>query len=144
MSLMPPLQYPTPDTKPGFNKWAPKFPDIAVSPQTGSNPQQSNSGAAWELAPATSHVYGWKLQAGGFYSKFYAPSVAAPGGTTAILSVGFKPNGATSGLDKEYEYYFPTEAAARVWLEQLRMAAHPGYVVQGLIAARIPYKRVSG
>lgn len=133
---------------PGNVPWAPKFPAIAVSPQQGSSPQQHTTGEPYEPAPASSHVFGFKMQSGGFVSKFYAPSVGAAASTRAILGVAFKPNPAPGStthpntISREYEYYFPTEADALGWLNQMRGHAHPGEVVQDLIKAGIPYKRV--
>lgn len=147
---MPPLNYPAPTASPGANPWTPKFPGFAVSPQTGSQPGPSTgSNVPWEPSPPTSHVYGFKMQAGGFVSKFYAPSIGAPVGTTAILHVAFKP-GAKTGqphpntISSEYAYFFPTAAAAQGWFDMMKQAAHPGEVVQKLISASIPYKRVHG
>lgn len=143
---------------PGNVPWNPKFPQIAVSPQQGTSPGTSTGGLPYEPAPASSHVFGFKVLSGGFVSKFLAPARGAspmtasafPGNdptTRAILMVAFKPN-APAGqqhqnvADKEYEYYFPTAADAEGWLNRMRTHAHPGEVVQDLIKAGIPYKRV--
>jgi len=135
---------------PGRIPWTPKFPGFAVAPQTGSNQGPDSGGLPYEPTPASSHVYGFKMLASGFVSKFLAPANGAAPGTRAILMVAFKPNpprGSTTHPnvpEKGYEYYFPIEAACLVWFNRMKGHAHPGEVVQDLIKAGIPYKRVFG
>jgi len=129
--------------------WQPKYPDFALTPEQGAYDEAQSGGAPYEPAPDTSHVYGWKLQSGGFVSKFYAPSIGAPSGTVAVLGVAFKPSaprGSTSHpntISSEYVYAFTNLAEAEDYLARFRAAAHPGHVVQDLIAARVWYKKVT-
>lgn len=127
--------------------WTPKYPGSAISPQQGIYAQPSSTGAPYEPAPATSHVYGWKLLSGGFVSKFYAPSVGAAPGTSVVLMVAFKQRqkggGYTNGIASEYEYYFSDPAVAEKYLNDFRTNPHPGHVVQALERAGVAYKRKS-
>lgn len=142
MSAQPPQ--PSSDALAGrLKNWNPAFPDFAVSPDQGIYAQPETGGAIYEQAPSSSHVYGWKLQSGGFVKKFYGQSVRAPDGTIAVLTVAFK-GSKTQGIATEYEYYFTDEAVAETYLNAFRIAAHPGYVVQDMIAAKVPYKKKSG
>lgn len=127
------------------NTWTPKYPGSAVSPERGSYSEPQHGGAAYELAPESSHVYGWKLQSGGFIRKFYAPTVGA-GDTSAIITVAFKEKrkgGYTGRIASEYEYYFADSTVAEKYLDDFRSAAHPGHVVQDLERAGVRYKQVS-
>ncbi len=124
--------------------WTPKYPGAAVSPEQGRYDKPQSGGAAYEHAPSSSHVYGWKMLEGGFVSKFYGPSVGAPPGTIAVLTVAFKEQrrGQTTGnIGSEYEYYFADASTAAKWLEDFRTNPHPGHVVQALERAGVRYKR---
>lgn len=121
-------------------QWDPSFPEFAVPNDRGLRTKDETGGTTWEQAPASSHVYGWKFQSGGFVKKFYGPSAGAPPGTVAVLTVGFKLNG-TQVLHTVYEYYFTSEQIGRNYHQKLQTAEHPGHVVQMLIAQRVPYKK---
>lgn len=129
--------------------WDPKFPDFAMTPEQGAYDGEMSGGAPYEAAPDSSHVYGWKLLRGGFVKNFYGPSIGAPTGTVAIVGVAFKPSPPRGSavhpnqISTEYVYAFPNLEEAQRYVEAFRAAAHPGYVVQDLIAARVWYKRVS-
>jgi hypothetical protein len=149
------------DEVPGKSRaWTPKFPEFAVSPEQGLYDVPDESGetrrrlrrrlglydvpdesgeTSWESAPATSHVQGWRTASGGFIRKFYLPFVKAPHQTKTVLSVRFKHK--KGGTESEYEYYFPDESVADSYVEELRNAEHPGYVIQNLIRTGVPYKR---
>lgn len=133
------------------NDWEPKYPDAAVSPEQGTYDEPETTGKPYEPTPPTSHVYGFKLLAGGFVKKFYAPSVGAPAGTVAIIMVAFKPSPPRGSggqhpntIKSEYEYYFTDLAVAEKYLDDFRTNPHPGHVVQALERAGVAYKKKSG
>jgi hypothetical protein len=130
----------------GARDWAdPKYPDAAVPNDRGLYEKPTASGAPWEHAPATSHVYGWKLLSGGFVRRFYAASAGAPAGTTAVLVVAFKPpkvNGQhPNSIKSQYEYYFRDTSVAAKYANDFRTNPHPGHVVQALERAGVAYKK---
>lgn len=124
--------------------WNPKDPNAAVSPEQGTYQTPTTGGAAWEPAPATSHLFGWRLQTGDFFRKFYAPAVSAPAGTVAVLQVSFRRSKRDPSIGPEYDYYFADPHVAEKYLTDLRTAAHPGHVVQALERAGVAYKKIVG
>lgn len=149
MGELPDVQSVLNDLAGRTGEWTPKYPDFATSPERGRYEEPQTGGTAYEFAPPTSHVYGWKFQSGGFVKKFYGPSVSAPAGTIAVLGVAFKPSPPAGDsihpnvIKSEYEYYFASVEIAENYLGKLRSTDHPGQVVKELIATRVPYKRVS-
>lgn len=134
----------------GPEDWEPSYPEFAVDSDRDVYADPQTGGADYIPAPATSHVYGFRLKAGGFVRKFLAPSYdGAPAGTVAILEVAFKPpkpKGATehpNTIASEYSYFYTSEDDARAAFDALAGAAHPGEVVKAeLIDRRVPYKKI--
>lgn len=130
-------------------EWDPKYPDVAMAPQQGVYEEALHGGVEYTRAPASSHVYGWRVKAGGLL-KFLGPQIGAPADTRALLEVAFKPpipKGQTLHPDRiasEYAYAFPSVDAANGVAAALMGAADPGEVVhQMLIEPRVWYKRIT-
>jgi len=130
-------------------EWDPKYPEAAGTPEQGVYEEPLHGGAQYTPAPATSHVYGWRVQSGGFL-KFYAPSIGAPEGTKALLGVAFKPSpppGSTvhpNEIKSEYVYAFQSVDEANAVAAAMAGDQHPGEVVdRQLIKPRVWYKKLT-
>lgn len=127
--------------------WEPKHPEFAGESK-GVYDKPGEGGKPYEQSPATSHVFGWKLLAGGFL-KFYAESIQAPEWTRAIVQVAFKPNPPKGSkvhpveIKSEYVYAFPSVAEGEGWMAKFRSATNPGKVVKELEAAGIWYLQIT-
>lgn len=91
--------------------------------------------SAWEIPPASSHLFGWYIE-DGYGSLAGAHGSHGAGAYGAIITVGFK-NKHTGGLDTTYEYRFNDQTVARSWLALLRAAAEPGKVIWDMRRAGI-------
>lgn len=119
----------------------PKMAGGVANPNAGADPNAPDgSNVAWESAPATSHLWGWKyvdIRTSSFLRKF-------PGrlGAVSILTVRFRGKGGR-GIAAEYQYGFADPDAGQAIVEALRASPHPhGQVLHPrVIKAGVPYTR---
>lgn len=96
---------------------------------------------AWEQAPATSHLWGWRyLDIRVYDTSQYESQV----GTASVLLVRFR-DPKTGGYTSEYAYGYAHGDEGGAILESLRAAAHPysGVLLPKVIRAGVIGKRVA-
>lgn len=121
------------------SSWQPAHPfGIPRDAPLDDAPGQSGS-VPWEDCPGTSHVHSfcyYDARQHGFLRKFAGPA----GAGMSQLCVRFKDRH-TGGPASEYVYFFANPDAGAAFAAKLRAAAHPGHVVNELIAAGVPYRK---
>ena len=101
---------------------------------------------AWEIPPATSHLYGWFLEddAGQLLRNRLAHGGKLLTGlaTRAVLTIAFNVSESDRSIGSRYEYYFVDREEALTVIAKLRAAAEPGKVVWELRRAGLPYRKI--
>lgn len=132
----------------GGRYWDPSYP-FGVPKDPPLDPVSEDVGK-WELAPATSHCWGFRYvdaRGGGDESRLarrYGSLDKGYGKGDSVLYVRFKDEG-SGGVAAEYKYFFSDHDAGAAVFEELKAAAHPygAVVVPRLIKGGVPYQRAS-
>ncbi len=115
--------------------WQPKFPDISrdLRDRKLSDAERVDDEANpdWVSAPDTSHLDSFR------FDDARQSKILRIGGFSYIR-VRFKTKG---GGTTRYTYSFSDFNAAADWWGKLSTAAHPGQIINQMIAAGIPYER---
>ncbi len=129
MPLLPP---PNPNAP---RNYQPSF-DFGL-PRDYAGMTEYNDTESWERAPATSHIWGWRFTDARKVGvlKFGAPEIAG----RSQLQVRFRDK--SGKITSQYTYFFANHDEGEAYLQKMRGAAHPGHIIQELIAAQIPYTR---